>query len=105
MSAALGLSHRRRLLDAELADHARRFAGFVLEIGALRTRRGGFRQPDIGVSWLRLDIAQTEQPDVVADVQYLPVRDDSIDWVDIAPGLTSQQRAALREAYDTSFYS
>ena len=81
MSAALGLSHRRRLLDAELADHARRFAGLVLEIGALRTRRGGFRQPDIGVSWLRLDIAQTEQPDVVADVQHLPVRDDSIDWV------------------------
>jgi SAM-dependent methyltransferase len=81
VSAALGLSHRRRLLDAELADHARRFAGLVLEIGALRTRRGGFRQPHIGVSWLRLDIAQTEQPDVVADVQHLPVRDDSIDWV------------------------
>ena len=81
MSAALGLSHRRRLLDAELADRARRFAGRVLEIGALRARRGGFRPPNVGVSWLRLDIAQTEHPDVVADVQHLPVRDDSLDWV------------------------
>lgn len=81
MPAALGLSHRRRLLDAELADHAPRFAGLVLEIGALRTRRGGFRQPEVGVDWLRFDIAPTEQPNVVADVQHLPVRDDSFDWV------------------------
>lgn len=81
MPAALGLSYRRRLLDAELADHARRFGGLVLEIGALRTRRGGFRQPDSGVRWLRLDIAETQQPDVVGDVQHLPVRDDSIDCV------------------------
>ena len=81
MSAALGLSHRRRLLDAELADHARRFAGLVLEIGARRTRRGSFRPSEIGVRCLRLDIAPSEQPAVVADVQHLPVRDESIDWV------------------------
>jgi SAM-dependent methyltransferase len=79
--AALGLSHRRRLLDAELADHAVRFSGLVLEIGAQRARRGGFRPPDIGVRWLQLNIAETEQPDIVADLQHLPVRDDSIDWV------------------------
>lgn len=81
MSAALGLSHRRRLLDAELAHHGPHFSGVVLEIGARRARRGGFRPPQIGVSWLRLDIAETERPDMVADLQHLPVRDGSIDWV------------------------
>jgi SAM-dependent methyltransferase len=81
MPAAVGHSHRRRLLDAELGDHAARFSGVVLEIGAQRARRGGFRPPDIGVRWLRLDIAEAERPDVVADLQHLPVRDDSIDWV------------------------
>jgi hypothetical protein len=28
------------------------------------------------------------------------VDDDSVDWVDITPGLTDQQRAILRAAYD-----
>ena len=33
-----------------------------------------------------------------------PVDDDSIDWVEITPGLTSQQRVALRAAYDQSVH-
>jgi SAM-dependent methyltransferase len=80
--AALGVSHRRRLLDAELARQRGRFAGVVLEVGARRARRGRFRPPSTGVTaWLRLDIAEGERPDIVADVEHLPVRDGSADWV------------------------
>jgi SAM-dependent methyltransferase len=79
--AAVGLSHRRRLLDAELARHGARLSGRVLEIGARRSRRGDFRPLDGGVRWLRIDIEHTQRPDVVADLQHLPVQGDSIDWV------------------------
>ena len=78
----LGVSHRRRLLDAELARCGGDFAGVVLEIGVKRVRRGAFRPPSGGVrAWLRLDVDRGERPDAVADVQALPVRDASVDWV------------------------
>lgn len=32
------------------------------------------------------------------------VDDDSVDWVDITPGLTHQQRAVLRAAYDQAVH-
>jgi SAM-dependent methyltransferase len=82
VGVALGISHRRRLLDAELARRLGDFAGVVLEIGAKRVRRGAFRPPSARVTaWVRLDVAEAERPDVVADVQHLPVRDASVDWV------------------------
>ncbi len=32
------------------------------------------------------------------------VHDDSVDWIEITPGLTRQQRAVLRAAYDQAVY-
>ena len=41
----------------------------------------------------------------VAGVADMPlVDDDSVDWIEINPGLTSQQRAALRAAYDQAVH-
>jgi len=82
LATELGVSHRRRLLDAELARCRGEFSGIVLEIGVKRVRRGAFQPPSNGVSaWLRLDLDQGERPDGIADVQSLPVRDASVDWV------------------------
>lgn len=82
LGTPLGISHRRRLLDAELARRLGDFAGVVLEIGVKRTRRGAFRPPSSRVrAWLRVDLDHGERPDAVADVQALPVRDASVDWI------------------------
>jgi SAM-dependent methyltransferase len=78
----LGISYRRALLDGELGRLAPRFAGRVLEVGAKRLPRGRFRAPAVpGRRWTRLDLDVRERPDVVADVQQLPIRDGAVDWV------------------------
>ena len=78
----LGLSYRRALLDAELERLAGGIQGVVLEIGAKRIARGRW-QPPLGRArrWVRLNLAPGERPDVVADVQALPLADASVDWV------------------------
>lgn len=81
IARALGISHRRALLDAELARLAAAVRGRVVEIGARRAGRGRF-VPDAQVArWLRIDIDPLHAPDVLGDAMRLPLRDGVADWV------------------------
>jgi SAM-dependent methyltransferase len=78
----LGLSYRRALLDAELGRLAGGLEGIVLEIGAKRVARGRWAPPRALVRrWIRLNLEAAERPDIVADVQFLPLDGASVDWV------------------------
>jgi SAM-dependent methyltransferase len=78
----LGVSYRRVLLDAELARLAPAIRGAVLEVGAAAARRGRFVPPTAGVSrWLKVDLDPTRRPHAAGDVEALPVRTESMDWV------------------------
>ena len=78
----LGVSYRRVLLDAELARLAPAIRGAVLEVGAAAARRGRFVPPTANVSrWLKVDLDPARRPHVAGDVEALPVRTASIDWV------------------------
>ena len=73
----LGTSHRRRLLDADLARATAGLAGPVLDVGGRRHGRGRFRPPE-GVRWIRLNVDPAAAPDVVADAQALPIRSGAL---------------------------
>jgi SAM-dependent methyltransferase len=74
----LGTSHRRRLLDADLARVTAGLAGSVLDVGGRRRGRGGFHPPD-GVRWIRLNVDAAAAPDIVADAHALPIRSGALD--------------------------
>jgi SAM-dependent methyltransferase len=79
--AWFGVSLRRRQLDADLQALAAGLTGRGLEIGSGRIlRRGGF-QPPPAAHWVSLDIARRPQPDIVGDVQRLPVAAASFDAI------------------------
>lgn len=78
---ALGISHRRALLDAELVPLAARVRGRVIEIGSRRAGRGRFADPAAVGCWVRMDIDPRHAPDVVGDAMRLPLRDGVADWV------------------------
>jgi SAM-dependent methyltransferase len=75
----LGVSYRRKHVDADLRRTAPLLRGHVLDIGGAR-RRGRFRPP-ADAAWLVADIAPELRPDVVADVQALPFREGVFDAV------------------------
>jgi SAM-dependent methyltransferase len=78
----LGVSYRRVLLDAELARLAPAMRGAVLEVGTGAARRGRFLPPTARVSrWLTVDLDPARRPDAAGDVEALPVRTGSMDWV------------------------
>lgn len=75
----LGVSYRRKRLDADLAARAELFTGTVLDVGGGR-RRGLFRPP-AGAVWIEADLDPAKRPRVVADVQALPFRERVFDAV------------------------
>ena len=75
----LGVSYRRKRVDADLASSARFFAGRVLDVGGGR-QRGAFRPP-AGARWVVADLVAGHGADVLADVQALPFRDSAFDAV------------------------
>jgi SAM-dependent methyltransferase len=82
MLLPLSVSYRRTLLDAELQRLASSFSGVVLDVGGKRVPRGRFVPPMRQVArWALVNRDPTEQPDIVADAQALPVRDKAVDWV------------------------
>jgi SAM-dependent methyltransferase len=93
----LGTSYRRRLIDADLAAVACHLRGRVLDIGGGR-RRGRFRPP-AGARWIVADASMAGSPDVGADVQALPFRDEAFDAVKVTEVLehVPETAAALRE--------
>jgi SAM-dependent methyltransferase len=68
----LGVSYRRKRVDADLASTSAHFTGRVLDVGGAR-QRGAFRRP-AGARWVVADIERAFRPDVTADVQALPFR-------------------------------
>jgi len=100
MALPLGLSYRRALLDTVLERRAAALDGLVVEVGAKRRPRGRFRPPlDSVRRWVRLDLDPRERPDVVGDVQALPVRYASVDAVVCVEVLqyVGTPEAAMRE--------
>ena len=83
LSYYLGMSYRRKRIDADLARVAGHFAGRVLDVGGLR-RRGDFRPP-AGVRWVVADVDLRPPPGigarVGADIQALPFRAAAFDAV------------------------
>jgi glycosyltransferase involved in cell wall biosynthesis len=79
----LDYSCRRRLLDRNLAEESWQLGGDVLEVGGGREiRRGRFLRPIWQtVSWTSLNKDPQCAPDIVADVQSLPLGDSSVDHV------------------------
>lgn len=75
----LGVSYRRKRVDADLAAATAHFTGRVLDVGGAR-QRGAFRRP-AGARWVVADIERGFRPDVGADVQALPFRDAVFDAV------------------------
>lgn len=79
LSYYLGVSYRRKRVDADLAAAAAHFTGRVLDVGGAR-QRGAFRRPT-GARWVVADIERAFRPDVGADVQALPFRDAVFDAI------------------------
>ena len=75
----LGVSYRRKRVDADLATATAHFTGRVLDVGGAR-QRGAFRRP-AGARWVVADIERGFRPDVGADVQALPFRDAVFDAI------------------------
>ncbi|MBI2526467.1 MAG: methyltransferase domain-containing protein [Candidatus Rokubacteria bacterium] len=79
---SLGASHRRTLLDAELARCAGSFRGVVLDVGGRRQPRGRFRPPRGAVRrWVLLNIDPRAEPDILGDAEALPIREASVDRI------------------------
>jgi SAM-dependent methyltransferase len=75
----LGVSYRRKRVDADLVAATAHFTGRVLDVGGAR-QRGAFRRP-AGARWVVADIERGFRPDVGADVQALPFRDAVFDAI------------------------
>jgi SAM-dependent methyltransferase len=75
----LGVSYRRKRVDADLAAASAHFTGRVLDVGGAR-QRGAFRRP-AGARWVVADIERALRPDVTADVQALPFRAAAFDAI------------------------
>jgi len=95
LDAYLGLSYRRRRIDADMAAVAHHFHGRVLDVGGAR-RRGRFERP-AGVRWVVADLAG--DCDVRADVTALPFRAGVFDAIKATEVLehVADATAALRE--------
>jgi SAM-dependent methyltransferase len=93
----LGVSYRRKRVDADLQASAPLLAGRVLDVGGAR-RRGAFRPP-AGARFVVADLVPALRPDVAADVQALPFRDGAFDAVKATEILehVPEPAAALRE--------
>ncbi|HET7340754.1 MAG TPA: class I SAM-dependent methyltransferase [Methylomirabilota bacterium] len=91
----LGVSYRRKRVDADLAVVAHHLRGRVLDVGGGR-RRGRFRPP-AGAYWIIADVAGV--CDVRADITQLPFRSDAFDAVKATEILEHvvDAAAALRE--------
>lgn len=91
----LGVSYRRKRVDADLASLAHHFRGRVLDVGGAR-RRGRFRPPP-GARWIVVDLAGA--CDVRADVVALPFRAGAFDAIKATEVLehVPDPAAALRE--------
>ena len=91
----LGVSYRRKRVDADLASLADHFRGRVLDVGGAR-RRGRFRPPP-GARWVVVDLAGA--CDVRADVVALPFRAGAFDAIKATEVLehVPDPAAALRE--------
>lgn len=75
----LGVSYRRKRVDADLRALFEGVSGRVLDVGGGR-RRGAF-QPPREARWVVVDVEGAGAPDVVADAQQLPFRDGCFDVV------------------------
>ncbi len=76
-------SERRRLLDLALDEFSALITGTVVEVGAGQaSRRGRFRLPTEQMKrrW-SVDVTAAVRPDVVGDVEALPLRHSSADTV------------------------
>ena len=91
----LGVSYRRKRVDADLQSLAHHFHGCVLDIGGAR-RRGRF-QPPAGARWVVADLAGA--CDVRADIVALPFRSGAFDAIKATEVLehVPDPAAALRE--------
>jgi SAM-dependent methyltransferase len=75
----LGVSYRRKRVDADLEALAVHFRGRVLDVGGGR-QRGRFRRP-AAARWVVADLAPARGVDVAADIARLPFRDGVFDAV------------------------
>jgi SAM-dependent methyltransferase len=93
----LGVSYRRKRVDADLDQVVGLLRGRVLDIGGGR-RRGRFAPPP-GARWLVADVDAEKKPDVIADIQALPFRAGVFDSVKATEILehVPDPLAALRE--------
>jgi SAM-dependent methyltransferase len=95
LGSYLGVSYRRKRVDADLASVAHHFRGWVLDVGGAR-RRGSFRPP-AGTRWIVADLAGA--CDVYADIVRLPFRAGAFDAIKATEILehVADAAAALRE--------
>lgn len=75
----LGMSYRRKQVDADLGRAAGYFKGRVLDVGGGR-RRGGWRPP-ADCRWVIADLDRRLVPHVAADIVALPFKDGAFDAV------------------------
>lgn len=77
------MTYRRHLLDQLLKQHVEIMQGVVVDLGGGKARRRGrFKggERDTG-RWVYLNIDRSVEPDVIADIEEVPLRSASADCV------------------------
>jgi SAM-dependent methyltransferase len=71
------------MLDAALVEHEHLMSGVVVDLGGKKTnKRGAFRPPESAKGrWIDVNLDPAVSPDIVADVQDVPIKDATADCV------------------------
>ncbi len=75
------VTYRRFLLDTALSQTVNNLQGRVLDVGGKRENKRGAFRPQYPDCWVYINLDESTQPDILADVQDIPLPDGQADYV------------------------